>query len=60
MLTQAAGKLVVDPDIKHVVVLMLLLIITYDEHGGCYDHVFPGTAVSPGGPFPDGYRTRDA
>lgn len=33
-----------------------LLIITYDEHGGCYDHVFPGPAVSPGGPFPDGYQ----
>ena len=33
-----------------------LLIITYDEHGGCFDHVFPGSAVSPGGPFPDGYQ----
>ncbi len=33
-----------------------LLIITYDEHGGCYDHVFPGPAASPGGPFPDGYQ----
>ncbi len=33
-----------------------LLIITYDEHGGCHDHVFPGPAVSPGGPFPDGYQ----
>jgi phospholipase C len=32
-----------------------LLIVTYDEHGGCYDHVFPGPAASPGGPFPDGY-----
>jgi phospholipase C len=30
-----------------------LFIITYDEHGGCYDHVFPGPAASPGGPFPD-------
>ena len=26
-----------------------LLIITYDEHGGCFDHVVPPTAVSPGG-----------
>jgi phospholipase C len=33
-----------------------LLIITYDEHGGCYDHVFPGPAASPGGSFPDGYQ----
>lgn len=32
-----------------------LLIVTYDEHGGCYDHVFPGPAVPPGGPAPDGY-----
>lgn len=24
-----------------------LLIITYDEHGGCYDHVPPPAAVSP-------------
>jgi len=24
-----------------------LLIITYDEHGGCYDHVPPPQAVSP-------------
>jgi phospholipase C len=24
-----------------------LLIITYDEHGGCYDHVSPPAAVSP-------------
>ncbi|BBP00597.1 hypothetical protein SFSGTM_13050 [Sulfuriferula nivalis] len=24
-----------------------LLIITYDEHGGCYDHVPPPTAVPP-------------
>jgi phospholipase C len=33
-----------------------LLIITYDEHGGCFDHVFPGPAASPGGPYPDGYQ----
>ena len=26
-----------------------LLIITHDEHGGCYDHLSPGTAVPPGG-----------
>ena len=25
-----------------------LLIITYDEHGGCYDHVIPPAAVAPG------------
>lgn len=25
-----------------------LLIITYDEHGGCYDHVAPPAAVPPG------------
>lgn len=24
-----------------------LLVITYDEHGGCYDHVVPPRAVSP-------------
>ena len=24
-----------------------LLIVTYDEHGGCYDHVFPPAAVPP-------------
>jgi phospholipase C len=33
-----------------------LLIIIYDEHGGCYDHVAPPPAVSPGGPYPDGFR----
>lgn len=32
-----------------------LLIITYDEHGGCYDHVFPPEATPPGGPTPDGF-----
>ncbi len=26
-----------------------LLIITYDEHGGCFDHVVPPSAVEPGG-----------
>jgi phospholipase C len=33
-----------------------LLIITYDEHGGCYDHVVPPAATSPGGPFPDHFE----
>jgi phospholipase C len=32
-----------------------LLIITYDEHGGCFDHVPPPAAMSPGGPSPDGF-----
>jgi phospholipase C len=32
-----------------------LLIITYDEHGGCYDHVVPPPAAAPGGPMPDGF-----
>jgi phospholipase C len=32
-----------------------LLIITYDEHGGCYDHVVPPPATPPGGPTPDGF-----
>ena len=27
-----------------------LLIVTYDEHGGCYDHVVPPTATPPGLP----------
>lgn len=26
-----------------------LLIVTYDEHGGCFDHVIPPTAMEPGG-----------
>ena len=34
-----------------------LLVITYDEHGGTYDHVPPPAAVPPGdGPDPDGFR----
>ena len=33
-----------------------LLMILYDEHGGCYDHVPPPPAVSPGGPYHDGFR----
>jgi phospholipase C len=32
-----------------------LLVITYDEHGGCYDHVVPPAAVSPDGKAPDGF-----
>jgi phospholipase C len=32
-----------------------LLIITYDEHGGCYDHAPPPYAVSPGGAAPSGF-----
>ena len=32
-----------------------LFVITYDEHGGCYDHVPPPAAASPGGPTPDGF-----
>ncbi len=32
-----------------------LLIVTYDEHGGCYDHVLPPKAVPPGGQSPDGF-----
>ncbi|HEY3836529.1 MAG TPA: alkaline phosphatase family protein, partial [Bryobacteraceae bacterium] len=29
-----------------------LLIVTYDEHGGVYDHVHPPIAVPPGGNIP--------
>lgn len=32
-----------------------LLIITYDEHGGCYDHVAPPNAVPPDNYNPDGF-----
>ena len=35
-----------------------LLIITYDEHGGCYDHVVPPAATSPGGDRPGRVRLR--
>lgn len=31
-----------------------LLVITYDEHGGCYDHVVPPPATPPGGQTPMG------
>lgn len=33
-----------------------LLVIVYDEHGGCFDHVPPPAAVPPGEPYPDGFR----
>lgn len=33
-----------------------LFIITYDEHGGLYDHVPPPAAVSPDNHFPDGFK----
>ena len=32
-----------------------LFIITYDEHGGIYDHVPPPAAVSPDGKAPNGF-----
>ncbi|MGC8469797.1 MAG: alkaline phosphatase family protein, partial [Acetobacteraceae bacterium] len=32
-----------------------LLVITYDEHGGCFDHVPPPRATPPGPPYPDGF-----
>jgi phospholipase C len=33
-----------------------LLVITYDEHGGCYDHVQPPTnATPPNGPGQEGF-----
>ena len=32
-----------------------LLVITYDEHGGCYDHVVPPPATPPGGATPNGF-----
>ncbi len=33
-----------------------LLIVVYDEHGGCFDHVPPPPAVPPGGPYPAGFE----
>jgi phospholipase C len=33
-----------------------LLIITYDEHGGCYDHMLPPAAVAPDDNDQYGYR----
>ncbi len=32
-----------------------LLVITYDEHGGCYDHVPPPAATPPGPPYGNGF-----
>jgi phospholipase C len=32
-----------------------LLVITCDEHGGCYDHVVPPRATPPDGLAPNGY-----
>lgn len=32
-----------------------LLVITYDEHGGCYDHVVPPPATPPDDRRPDGF-----
>jgi phospholipase C len=32
-----------------------LFIVTYDEHGGNYDHVPPPAAAPPGGPASDGF-----
>ena len=32
-----------------------LLVIAFDEHGGCFDHVVPPLAAAPGGPTPDGF-----
>jgi phospholipase C len=32
-----------------------LFVITYDEHGGCYDHVIPPPATPPGGKTPDNF-----
>jgi len=33
-----------------------LLVITYDEHGGCYDHVPPPAATRPDDQSPDGFN----
>jgi phospholipase C len=32
-----------------------LMVITYDEHGGCYDHVVPPMATPPDNSQPDGF-----
>jgi len=34
--------------------LNTLLLVTFDEHGGCYDHVAPPAATSPQNPQPAG------
>ena len=31
-----------------------MLLVTFDEHGGCYDHVAPPDALSPENPQPEG------
>ena len=36
-----------------------LLIITYDEHGGVYDHVVPPRSTPPGGTIPDAKDLQD-
>ncbi len=33
-----------------------LLVVTFDEHGGCYDHAPPPPAVPPGPPYTAGFR----
>lgn len=30
----------------------ILLIVTFDEHGGCYDHVAPPSGAAPPDPYP--------
>jgi len=32
-----------------------LFVVTYDEHGGCFDHVVPPPATPPDGKAPDGF-----
>jgi phospholipase C len=34
--------------------LNTLLLVTFDEHGGCYDHVAPPSGPSPQNPQPEG------
>jgi phospholipase C len=36
-----------------------LLVVTFDEHGGFYDHVLPGPAVPPGDPVTESYVQHD-
>jgi len=33
-----------------------LLMVIYDEHGGCYDHAAPPAATPPGPPYPAEFR----
>ncbi len=35
-----------------------LLVITYDEHGGCYDHMPPPLAIAPDGNAQEGFNFR--